>query len=96
MKDIPNKVEDSNISSNKYEYYFKKYVKQKNQILSYDKDNLINKNNIENLICPICFFVLKDPISCTNKENAHSFCKECIKKLFIVDYKCPTCRLNFE
>ena len=39
---------------------FKKYSICINQILFYDSDNLINKENTESLICPICFYILKD------------------------------------
>ena len=72
------------------------YVKISNEITCYDIDNLINKENIEDLICPICFYILKDPISCSKKNNSHTFCKECIDKYLQENNNCPTCKLNFE
>ena len=71
-------------------------VKISNQITYYDFDNLINKEKIEDLICPICFFILKDPVSCSEKNNSHTFCKECIDKYLQENNNCPTCKLNFE
>ena len=43
---------------------FKKYAKQY-QILFYDRENLIQKDNIEDFTCPICLSVLKNPMSCS-------------------------------
>ena len=77
---------------------FKKYSICINQILYYDSDNLINKENTEDLICPICFYILKNPKSCSDKKNSHSYCKDCIDN-YIKDNNnntCPTCKLNFE
>ena len=76
---------------------FKKYSIYINQILFYDSDNLVNKENTEDLICPICFYILKDPKSCSDKKNSHSFCKECVDN-YLKDNNntCPTCKLNFE
>ena len=39
---------------------FKKYIICINQDIFYDPDNLINKENTEDLICPICFYIFKD------------------------------------
>ena len=76
---------------------FKKYSIYINQILFYDSDNLINKENTENLICPICFYIYRNPKSCSDKKNSHSFCKECVDN-YLKDNNnnCPTCKLNFE
>ena len=60
----------------------------------YNNDNLINKN--EDLICPICFYILKYPINCSDKNNSHSFCKECIDIYLKESNKCPICKNNFE
>ena len=60
----------------------------------YNNDNLINKN--EDLICPICFYILKYPINCSDKNNSHSFCKECIDIYLKEKNKCPICKNNFE
>ena len=39
---------------------FKKYIEQKqNQIIYYNRDNLIGEENKKDLICPICLDVLK-------------------------------------
>ena len=68
------------------------------QISFYDKENLIQKDNIEDFTCPICLSVLKNPKSCSDNKNSHSFCEECIEK-----YKdennnntCPTCKQIFQ
>ena len=60
----------------------------------YNNDNIINKN--EDLICPICFYILKYPINCSDKNNSHSFCKECIDIYLKESNKCPICKNNFE
>ena len=71
---------------------------KKVEIQFYDPNNLIEKENIDDLICPICFYVFKNPLSCSDKKNSHSFCKECIKEYLNQNNnnKCPTCKLNFE
>ena len=75
---------------------FAKYAKNY-KILFYDRENLIQKANIEDFECPICLNVLKDPMSCSDNKNSHSFCKECIER-----YKhennnnCPTCKQIFQ
>ena len=76
---------------------FTKYVKYY-QILFYDSDNLIQKDNIEDYRCPICFYLLKNPINCSEEENSHSFCSECILKNIQQNnnYNCPTCKQIFQ
>ena len=96
MEENKEKEEIKNIK----EEDFKKYTICINQVLYYDSDsdNLINKENTEDLICSICFYILKDPKSCSDKKNSHSFCKECID-YYLKDNNnntCPTCKLNFE
>ena len=88
-------MEDLNNQLTEYDLSFKKYIKRIIKLI-YNKDNVIEKDNIENLICPICFYILKDPISCSNKKNAHSFCKECIDQYLKEKNKCPICKQNFE
>ena len=85
------------VLNNSISEIFTKYIKH-NQILFYDVDNLIEKGNSEDYICPICLFLLKNPINCSDADNSHSFCKECIDK-----YKqqnnnnnCPTCKQIFQ
>ena len=88
-------MEDINSKSTQYESSFNKYIKRHIKSI-YNKDNAIEKDNIEDLICPICFNILKDPISCSSNKNAHSFCKECIDQYLKENNKCPACKLNFE
>ena len=76
---------------------FKKYIICINPNLFYDSDNLINKENTEDLICPICFYIYRNPRSCSDKKNSHSFCKECVDN-YLKDNNnnCPVGKLNFE
>ena len=53
MENKEEKEKGINISPNEYDTYFKKYIKD-NRILSYNSENILNKNAIKNLICPIC------------------------------------------
>ena len=72
----------------------KKYIK-KARISLYDRNNLVDKENIDIIICPICYFVLKQPISCSDKINSHSFCKTCIDKfLQLVNIELVFCTFN--
>ena len=76
---------------------YKKYIKRYKTPF-YDIDNLIQKYNIEDLICPICFLLLKNPVSCSNNKNSHSFCKKCID-LYLEQNdndKCPICKQIFK
>ena len=89
------KVQKINYTKTNFEMNFNRYI-QKYTTQYYNQDNLINKGNIDDLICPICFFILKDPVSCSEKNNAHSFCKHCITKFLSNNNKCPICKLTFE
>ena len=80
---------------NENDIHFKKFIKF-NRILLYNPENIINKKNIEDLICPICFNILNNPISCSDKKNSHSFCEECIDTFLEDNNKCPICKLTFE
>ena len=88
-------MEDLTIPSNEENKYFEKYVKPY-PILFYSIDDLINKDKTEDLICPICLLILRNPICCSDKINSHSFCKECIDQYLKENNKCPVCKLNFE
>ena len=95
MKDNLEKIEVENTLLN-VDDILKKYIK-KDEIIFYEPANLINKENSDNLICPICFNILKNPKCCSDKKNSHSFCKECIdKNIQENNNKCPICKLNFE
>ena len=87
MENCLEKLEDFNNN-------LKKYIK-KCQIKNYNQKNLIGKETKEDLICPICFYILKNPISCSDNKNSHSFCKDCIDKYLKENNKCPTCKLIF-
>ena len=88
-------MEDEKSYKTEDDINFKKYIK-KNQLEYYDQYNLIDKRNDEDLICPICYYILKEPINCSDKKNSHSFCKKCIDKYLEERNKCPICKLNFE
>ena len=73
------------------------YVKPFSIELYYNPDNVIEgKKNINNLICPICYNILKNPISCNSTEKSHSFCEKCINKNLEINDKCPICKREFE
>ena len=73
------------------------YIKPASNILCYNADDVVEgKNNIDILICPICYNILKDPISCNSTEKSHSFCKVCILKSLKINDKCPICKQTFE
>ena len=95
MEEIKEKENEINISLNANDINFKKFIKY-NKILIYNSENIITKKNTEDLICSICFNVLKNPISCSDKKNSHSFCKECIDMFLKENSKCPICKLAFE
>ena len=46
-------MEDINSQSTQNDLYYNKYIK-KHIISIYNKDNVIEKDNIEDFICPIC------------------------------------------
>ena len=97
MEDIKEKEENKKSNSFIGEEDFKKYSICINQVHFYDSDNLINKENTEDLICPICFYIYNNPKSCSDKKNSHSYCKECIDNYSKDNNNtCPTCKLNFE
>ena len=63
----------------------------------YDRENVIeNDIDISNLICPICYYILKQPRFCSSNNNSHSYCKECIDKYLEINNKCPICKNKFE
>jgi len=73
------------------------YIIPSSNILDYNVDDVVEgKEYIDLLICPICYNILKDPISCNNTEKSHSFCENCIFQCFKINHKCPICKQNFE
>ena len=75
----------------------REYIKPFSVELYYNPDNVIEgKNNINDLICPICYNILKNPISCDSTKKSHSFCEECINKSLEINDKCPMCKQEFE
>ena len=95
MENSKEKMKEANSEINEKETYFTKYVK-KNEITFFNPGNLIDGENNKDFICPICHYILNNPISCSDKENSHSFCKKCIDNYLEKNYNCPTCKLNFE
>ena len=92
-------IKDDSINENLQSLLNEKnnYIKNLDEMNYYDIDNLNKKGKIDDLICPICFFILKEPKSCSSRKNSHSFCKECIDKyLSNNNNNCPTCKLNFK
>ena len=97
MEAIKEKENEANISIIENDIYFKTYIKNNNnKILSYNPENVISKINTDDFICPICFNILKNPISCSDKKISHAFCKECIDIFLEESNKCPICKLTFE
>ena len=76
---------------------FKKYAKY-NRIIFYDIDNLIQRDNIEDFTCPICLYILRNPLNCSDNNTSHSFCKECIERYMHEknSNNCPICKQNFQ
>ena len=94
MANFEEKLEELNDLSTEVNIYYKKLE----PILFYNIDNLIDKQNSEDLICAICYCILKEPLSCSDKINSHSFCKECLDKYLKENKsnKCPTCKSAFQ
>ena len=70
------------------------HIKYNTNYLFYNREDLVDDN--EDLICPICLFILKNPINCSDNQNSHSFCKECIDKYLSENTTCPICKNMFE
>jgi hypothetical protein len=62
----------------------------------YDRNDLVDNEYIDDLICPICLNILYNPINCSSNNNSHSFCKECIDKYLEEYNSCPMCKNKFE
>ena len=80
-----NKEEDLN-------YLLNKYNINKNDFISplhinfYNPFHVIENDNLDDLICPLCNNILKDPMSPSSNSNSLAYCKECIDK-FLLTYQ---------
>ena len=89
--------ENLDILLNKYNIDKNKFLIYATNIDYYKRENVIEKKiDISNLICPICYYILKQPRFCSLNNNSHSFCKECIDKYLEKNNNCPICKNNFE
>ena len=90
-------VKEFNDLLKKYKIDKAEYIKPSSDILEYNSNDVVEGNNyIDKLICPICYNILKDPISCNSTEKSHSFCKLCILKSLKINNKCPICKQTFK
>ena len=101
IKDIQNNEnidndENLNFLLDKYNIDKNKYIVPAFYINYYNKDNVIDNIDLDNLVCPICFNILKVPKRCSLNQNSHSFCKECIDKYLEESDFCPMCKNYFE
>ena len=94
MKESLNKEEDLNFLLNKYNIDFNEYVISDYGF--YNRENVINKDDLFDLTCPICLNILKNPISCSTSNHSHCFCNQCINKYLKDSNKCPMCKNIFE
>ena len=88
--------DDLNVLLNEYNIDKNKYIVPAFEINYYNKDYVIGNIDLNNLICPICYNILKNPISCSLNQNSHTFCKECIDISLEVSDACPICKNYFE
>ena len=92
-----NEKENLDLLLDEYKIDKNKYLNVISNINYYDRDYVIVKNiNILDLICPICYYILKEPRFCSSNNNSHSFCKECIDKYLKSNNNCPICKNKFE
>jgi len=56
---------------------------------SYD-EKLFIKPQSDHLKCPICFNIMKDPVTC--RTQGHTFCRHCVTMHLDQNETCPTCR----
>ena len=92
-----NDKENLDVLLNEYNIDKIKYLNCISNANYYNRENVIEKDiDISNLICPICYYILKQPRFCSLNKNSHSFCKECIDKYLETNNNCPMCKNNFE
>ena len=89
--------QDLNALMKKHNIDKAKYIRPYSNNLYYNPENVIEgTKKVEDLICPICYNILKNPINCNSTKKSHSFCEECIKKSLEINDKCPMCKQEFE
>ena len=89
--------QDLNVLQKQYNIDKIKYIKPYSKMVYYNPENLIGETKkIDNLICPICYDILRNPISCNSTKTSHTFWEECIKKSLEINNKCPICKQEFE
>ena len=92
-----NEKENLDLLLDEYKIDKNKYLNVISNINYYDREYVIEKNiNILDLICPICYYILKEPRFCSSNNNSHSFCKECIDKYLKSNNNCPIYKNKFE
>ena len=91
-----NEGDDKNELSNKNYIEKNKYIIPILNNYLYDKNQLIESNNNNDLICPICLNILENPINCSSNKNSHSYCKKCIDKYLKDNKNCFICKNIFE
>ena len=66
----------------KYNIDKAKFIRPFSSEKFYNPNNVVEGNkNIENLICPICLDILKNPVSCNSTKKSHSFVKNALIKV---------------
>ena len=95
--DIQFKDNELNNLINNYHIEINKFLISTLDINYYNRDNVVDNNNLFDLTCPICYNILKNPKSCSEENNSHSFCQECIDRYFgVINNKCPIFKKIFE
>ena len=88
-----------NLLTKNKEIDIEKYITPIHKFCFYYEENVIINNNDINLIdliCPICYNILNNPICCSLKNNCHYFCKICIDEHLKSKNTCPLCKCFFE
>ena len=63
-----------------------------NKMPGYPTEIFLNSDTLTNLICPICWNIIKNPVGTTCKTSSHIFCQECLLESIKYKSQCPTCR----
>lgn len=56
-----------------------------------DKYLFTKSNFLDELLCPICKCIMKNPMGLPCKDGSHSFCKECVTPWIDKNNYCPVC-----